>query len=113
MRAEAATYNLSISNVAISPSNNAYVKGVNMGLGFVEHLTQTPTMENAQIETRQVFEPSHPLADSKGMVSYPKIDTAKEMATLISATRAYEANIRAYNSLRAMTLKAFEIGKQV
>ena len=47
----------------------------------------------------------------EGMERYPKLDAAREMATMVSATRAYEANIRAYNSLRAMTLKAFEIGK--
>jgi flagellar basal-body rod protein FlgC len=46
-----------------------------------------------------------------GMVHYPRVEAATEMATLVSATRAYEANIRAYNSLRAMNLKAFDIGK--
>jgi flagellar basal-body rod protein FlgC len=32
------------------------------------------------------------------------------MSTLISATRAYEANVRAFNALRSMELSALDIG---
>ena len=59
---------------------------------------------------RLVHEPGHPLADKNGFVSYPGVDPATEMVTLMSATRAYEANVAAMNTARALALKALEIG---
>jgi flagellar basal-body rod protein FlgC len=50
------------------------------------------------------------LAKQKGFVAYPGINTVNEMVTLISATRAYEANVAALNAARVMALKALEIG---
>jgi len=109
LRAEVASYNLAMANVAITPGAGSPLKSVTPASAFAQQLGRI-NAEQSQ-ETRDVHDPGHPLADVNGMVHYPKLDAAKEMSTLVSATRAYEANIRAYNSLRAMTLKAFEIGK--
>jgi flagellar basal-body rod protein FlgC len=59
---------------------------------------------------RQVHEPGHPMADERGFVAYPAVDPAAEMVTLMSATRAYEANVAAMNSARVLALKALDIG---
>jgi len=59
---------------------------------------------------RQVLEPGHPAADAQGFVRYPGVDTTVEMMTLMSATRAYEANVSALNAARSMAMKALEIG---
>jgi len=59
---------------------------------------------------RQALEPGHPNADAKGFVSYPGVDPATEMLTLMSATRAYEANVAAMNAARTIAMKALEIG---
>jgi flagellar basal-body rod protein FlgC len=59
---------------------------------------------------RLVYEPSHPDADAKGMVAYPGVNIVNEMVTMISATRAYEANVAALNAARVMATKALEIG---
>jgi len=109
LRAEIASYNLAMANVAIQPGAGSPLKSVMSSSPFAHQLRHA----NAEPghETRVVHDPGHPLADANGMVHYPKLDAAEEMSTLVSATRAYEADIRAYNSLRAMTLKAFEIGK--
>ena len=61
-------------------------------------------------DPRMVYDPGHPDADEKGFVGYPSIDTASEMINLISATRAYEANVRAMNAAKTMALKALQIG---
>lgn len=110
-RAEVASYNLAIANVAIQPGALSPLQSVTPPSSFAQQLGLTSLVKQQGNETRVAHDPTHPLADANGMVHYPKLDAAKEMATLVSATRAYEANIRAYNSLRAMTLKAFEIGK--
>ncbi|MBD3918232.1 flagellar basal body rod protein FlgC [Paenibacillus sp. PR3] len=58
-----------------------------------------------------VYNPSHPDADENGYVQMPNVDIAKEMIDMISASRAYEANVTALNSNKAMFAKALEIGK--
>lgn len=60
---------------------------------------------------RMVYNPSHPDADADGYVAYPNIDLVTEMTDLLSATRAYEANVTALNAVKAMAAKALEIGR--
>jgi flagellar basal-body rod protein FlgC len=67
-------------------------------------------VEPANVAPRVVHEPGHPLADAKGFVRYPGVDAATEMVSLMSATRAYEANVAAMNTARTMALKALDIG---
>ncbi|GBF11596.1 flagellar basal body rod protein FlgC [Tepidibacillus sp. HK-1] len=60
---------------------------------------------------KQVYQPNHPDADENGFISLPNVDILKEMVDMISATRAYEANVTALNSTKSMLMKALEIGK--
>ena len=53
-------------------------------------------------EFNRVFEPGHPDADAEGMVSYPNVNLETEMTNLITASRAYEANVRASQALQRM-----------
>ena len=57
-----------------------------------------------------MLEPGHPQADVQGFVTYPGVDTATEMMTIMDAMRAYEANVAAMNASRTMAMKALEIG---
>ncbi|WP_411679136.1 flagellar basal body rod protein FlgC [Clostridium thailandense] len=60
---------------------------------------------------RRVYDPSNPDADNQGYVTMPNVNILNEMADMIVATRAYEANVTAINSEKSMFLKALEIGK--
>jgi flagellar basal-body rod protein FlgC len=61
---------------------------------------------------REEYNPSSPLADKKtGIVSMPNVNPVTEMVDLIAASRAYEANVTAFNAAKTMVLKALEIGK--
>ena len=57
------------------------------------------------------YDPSHPDANKDGYVAMPDINVMKEMADMISAQRAYEANISAINTSKSMAMKALEIGR--
>lgn len=57
------------------------------------------------------YDPTHPDANKDGYVAMPNINVMKEMADMISAQRAYEANISALNTTKGMALKALEIGR--
>lgn len=59
---------------------------------------------------RRRHDPGHPLADADGFVHQPGVDTATEMVTIMSAMRAYEANVAAASAARALALKTLEIG---
>ncbi len=60
---------------------------------------------------RLVYNPGHPDADANGYVAMPNVDVVTEMVDMISATRAYEANLTAINDAKQMMLKALEIGR--
>jgi flagellar basal-body rod protein FlgC len=62
-------------------------------------------------ELRQVYDPSHPDANEEGYVLMPNVNILNEMADMIAATRAYEANVNAINNEKSMFSKALEIGR--
>jgi len=62
-------------------------------------------------EPRMVYDPEHPDANEEGYVAFPNVTVSTEMVDLISATRAYEANVTAFNSYKSMLNKALEIGR--
>ena len=60
---------------------------------------------------RKLYDPAHPDANKDGYVEMPNINIVTEMVDMITATRAYEANVTALNAAKSMALKALEIGK--
>ncbi|MBQ7147145.1 MAG: flagellar basal body rod protein FlgC [Pseudobutyrivibrio sp.] len=57
------------------------------------------------------YDPSHPDADENGYVRYPNVNTVTEMTNLISASRSYEANVTAFNAIKAMAQSGISIGQ--
>ncbi|MCD4839676.1 flagellar basal body rod protein FlgC [Neobacillus sedimentimangrovi] len=64
-----------------------------------------------QTPFKLVYDPSHPDADAKGYVKMPNVDLSKEMVDLLATSRAYEANVTAFNTGKSLMLKALEIGR--
>lgn len=64
-----------------------------------------------QTPFKMVYDPGHPDADENGMVQMPNVDVVTEMVNMISASRAYEANVTAINATKSMASKALEIGR--
>lgn len=60
-------------------------------------------------EFRLKYDPSHPDANAEGYVAYPNINPVVEMADLIEATRAYQANVAAFNSTKAIAQSAIDL----
>ena len=55
------------------------------------------------------YDPSHPDADANGYVAYPNINPVVEMADLVEATRAYQANVAAFESAKKMASVALTL----
>ena len=89
------------TNAARGLSTQSFAKLV--GAGYAR-------TQSDHIAVKPVHDPGHPNADAMGKVYYLDIDPIHEMATLVSALRSYEANVRAYNTNSAMTRSALSIG---
>ena len=68
-------------------------------------------IEKDQTPPRQVYDPGHPDADKRGFVSLPNINLMEEMADMLLATRAYEANVTAFNVSKSLAMSALGLGK--
>jgi len=60
---------------------------------------------------KAVYDPSHPDADDKGMVTLPNVNVVMEMADMISSTRSFDACVTAFDATKNMALKSLELGK--
>lgn len=109
-RIDAANSNIANMNaVASTPAGVYQSQTVVATSGFNAQLQGYEVIREQKVKA--VHQPDHPLSDMNGMVYMPDIDLANEMLRLNMASRAYEANIRAFNSTKEMNGKALEIGK--
>jgi flagellar basal-body rod protein FlgC len=81
-----------------------------------EKQSETPTLQVARIEKDLRppilnYEPGHPDADANGMVAMPDININEEMADMIAASRAFEANLAVVKNSRNMAMQTLSIGK--
>jgi len=60
---------------------------------------------------KMVYDPEHPDADENGYVEYPNVEMVQEMVNMMGASRSYEANVQSLNAMKAMAMRALEIGK--
>ncbi|HEX3989311.1 MAG TPA: flagellar basal body rod protein FlgC [Verrucomicrobiae bacterium] len=80
--------------------------------GAVPQSVQIARIVKDNREPRMVYNPSHPDANSKGMVAMPDINIHEEMVDMITSTRAFEANLAVVKNARTMSMQALSIGKQ-
>ena len=64
-----------------------------------------------QAPFKRRYDPAHPDADKEGFVAMPNVDTPEEMVNMLSASRAYQANLTAIGLLRELVQKSLELGK--
>ncbi|GAB2576517.1 flagellar biosynthesis protein FlgC [Dyella jejuensis] len=119
LRLEAASHNIAIANTPNQPGHPArlmhvsapYAASFSDMIGDTGHsVPSQPVMLADDANTREEHDPTDPAADKNGMVSYPRVDMVTEMSALMDASRAYEANVRAFNTLRSMALHALDVG---
>jgi flagellar basal-body rod protein FlgC len=57
------------------------------------------------------YDPSHPDADEQGFVAMPNVDVPEQMVDMLTASRAYQANLMAINLIRDLVSRSLELGK--
>lgn len=73
---------------------------------------EVTAVQKDQRPPRMVYNPGHPDANPQGMLALPDINIHEEMADLLTASRAYEANLTVVKNSRAMALQTLSIGKR-
>lgn len=60
---------------------------------------------------RMQYSPDHPLADAQGYVTMPNVDVVAETVNMISASRAYQANVEVINTTKSLMARTLTIGQ--
>ena len=92
--------------LARAPIFQAVLEGESDQLGV-----RVKSIEEVGREPRQEFEPQHPLADENGFIYTPDIDTATEMANMMSASRSFQSAIEVINTSKQLALRTLTLGK--
>jgi len=60
---------------------------------------------------REVYDPSHPDADAKGIVKMPNVNPVQEMVDMNAAARSFEANVSAMQTTKQMFMRSLDLLK--
>lgn len=58
-----------------------------------------------------IYDPKHPLADSKGYIAMPNVNAVEEMVNMISASRSYQSSVDVMNTAKTLLLKMLTLGQ--
>ena len=80
-------------------------------LGRAIHRVQIAGIAVDPRPPREVFDPSHPDADDRGIVRLPNVQVVEESVNLMNASRSFEANLMAIRTSRSMAERALRLGR--
>ena len=127
MRLNAVSSNIANVNTTRTPEGGPYrrkdvvLESIPDAKNFGEILMSQPDRDVQRVQVTDVvvdrkapllkYEPDHPDANEEGYVAYPNINMMEEMANMLQATRAYEANVAAMNATKDMAMTSLELGR--
>jgi flagellar basal-body rod protein FlgC len=101
------------SSLRLATTSPAHMDRSSAGIALTNKIEQpdivAETLEDPPGRVRIVYDPHHPDADANGYVAYPDINPVEEMVDMMTASRAYEANIAAMSTHKSMVKKALEM----
>ena len=115
-RLEVASMNLANASNTSKPGADIYkpltVIVHSVPLNGVTGVARPVVAQTAELNTEPhlVYDPGHPDADERGFVAKPGIDPISSMMDLISISRGYEANLRAFDITRTLLQKTLDMG---
>ncbi len=90
-----------------------YPFGIRPGKGQGVRVSKVERDDTAPL--RLVYDPSHPdainIGPKQGYVQYPNVNTVTEMVDMITASRAYQANVQIINGAKSMFQSAMLIAR--
>jgi flagellar basal-body rod protein FlgC len=120
-RLDIVAQNIANTNTTRTPAGGPYQRQV---VSFESQLMRRafgsgPALQSVKVGTivpdrtpgQQIYDPQHIDATAEGLVRMPNVNLSYEMVDLITASRAYEANLSVAKNARQMAMKTLEIGK--
>jgi flagellar basal-body rod protein FlgC len=100
-----------VRSTSDAPFRARYVVAQSIENGGVGGGVQVAGIEESRDATKLAYDPTHPLADARGMVQLADVDLGEQMTTIIMAQRGYQANISAMDRARQAYQAAIQMGK--
>lgn len=94
-----------------TPLEKPFSRALDSAAGQQVRQVQVSQIVEDQNPPRILYDPGHPDADPQGYVAMPNVNVMEEMADMLTASRAYEANVTAVQAAKNMALKTLEISK--
>ena len=120
-RLDIVAQNIANAQTTRTPSGGAYQRQIisfetelvrrQAGTGASLQSVKVGTIGTDRTPGQQVYNPQHPDANVNGLVTMPNVNLSYEMVDLITASRAYEANLAVAKNARQMAMKTLQIGK--
>jgi flagellar basal-body rod protein FlgC len=85
----------------------SFASVLNRRTGMTE--VQARTQEDFKTNMKLVYNPTSDLADARGFVTMPNVDTTMEGINMREAQRSYEANLSAITTAREMATRTFDM----
>ncbi|MFI5385570.1 MAG: flagellar basal body rod protein FlgC [Fimbriimonadales bacterium] len=102
--------NIANANSVSTNGKEAYRRKAVELIGSPEGVKVGKIVED-QAPLREESDPGNPNADKDGIVRYSNVNPITEMVDMLGASRAYEANVAAFNAAKGMIKSALNIGK--
>lgn len=113
--------NLANANTTRTPDGGPYTRRVPVFQQILDDFSKDGTVtggvevaeiaEDNSSAPRLVYQPDHPDANGEGYVAMPNVSVVREMADMMVASRAYEANLAVTESARSMWNSALDVLK--
>jgi len=94
---------------SVTPFSQYFSTSRNSAIG--DGVKVSSVTEDTETDFIMKYDPSNPDANEDGYVLYPNVNTVTEMTDLIDATRAYEANVTAFDASKSLAQAGLQIGK--
>jgi flagellar basal-body rod protein FlgC len=111
-RMDVISANIANANSVARPGEDAYRRRAVVLESSGENVRIQGVQEDRSRPFLQKVDWTHPFHDARtGLVTMSNVDPIMEMVDMIGASRAYEANIAAFNTAKGMIQSALQIGK--
>jgi flagellar basal-body rod protein FlgC len=124
IRMDVVSQNIANAQISVGPGGRPYQRqqvvfqtllDAQLSAGGVPTSGRTVPVARVSVDSRpprMVYEPGNPNADSSGMVAYPDISIPQEMVDLITASRAFEANLAVIRNAGSLATQTLGIGRR-
>jgi len=112
LRLNVATQNIANANTVRTDDTEAYVRKeviLTSDEEALDGLSIEQVVRDQRHPFKRVYNPAHPNADEKGFVTMSNVEVPMELINMMSASRAYQANVASIKRYQDMVNSTLEL----